>query len=210
MKELLNINRKELLENGIYKITNIINNKFYIGSCSSKTYLYERLIHHRDDLINNKHHNKYLQNSFNKYGIKNFYYEIIEICNKENCINKEQYWINLLKPHYNFLKIAGSSLGTRCKQETKQKISEANKKFWENSDNREKMITAFLKRPKKVKKEKVKKETHGSCKKVIDLNTNKTYNSVIELSKELNITYTYLIAILNNKRTSSKINIKYE
>lgn len=114
MKKLSELKRKELQFNGVYKITNIINNKFYIGSCSSKTFLYERLKHHEQDLINNRHCNSYLQRSFNKYGINNFYYEIIEICEAEECIEKEQSWMNLLKPHYNLCKKAESSFGVIC------------------------------------------------------------------------------------------------
>lgn len=209
MQSLKQITRQELLNNGIYKITNISNNKFYIGSCSSKTFLYERLIHHREDLINNKHCNNYLQRSYNKYGINSFYYEIIEYCLPENCIEKEQYWIDLLKPHYNLCKIAGSSFGRKVSIETSKKISLSNKKFWSNKENREKMLIALSNRRKKPKKIKIKKEFHGHCKQVIDLNTNITYNSVLELSKALNITYTYLIAILNNKRNSKTINIIY-
>jgi group I intron endonuclease len=209
MKKLSEITRKDLLKNGIYKITNIVNNKFYIGSCSSKTFLYERLIHHRDDLINNKHCNFYFQRSFNKYGIDSFYYEIIEICNPQECIIREQYWIDLLNPHYNLLKVAGSSFGRECKLETRKRISNANKKFWENEENRNKMKLANKNRIKKPKKIKIKKEFHGLCKAVIDLNTNITYGSVLDLSKAIKKQYTYLIAILNKKLKSSNINIEY-
>lgn len=44
---------------------------------------------------------------------------------------------------------------------------------------------------------------------VKDNNSGKIYNTVVELSKDLNISYDYLINILNNKRHSSKINIEY-
>lgn len=91
MQSIKEIIRKELLYTGVYKIININNNKFYIGSCSSKTFLYERLIHHKRDLLNNRHCNTYLQNSFNKYGIDVFYFEILEKCEPELCIEREQY-----------------------------------------------------------------------------------------------------------------------
>lgn len=204
MEKLSNLKRKDLQFNGVYKITNIVNNKIYIGSCSSKTFLYERLKHHEQDLINNKHCNKYLQRAFNKYKIDNFYYEIIEVCNSENCIEKEQYWINLLKPHYNLCKKAGSSFGVICEQETKDKIRDANKLWWSKKENKEKMKIAFKKAIRKPKKIKVKKEFHGHCKKVLNLETNEIYNSVMEASKSLNMSYTFLIFVLNGKAKSTK------
>ena len=46
-----------------------------------------------------------------KYGYSNFELEILEYCDPENLIKREQYYIDLLKPEYNILKIAGSRLG---------------------------------------------------------------------------------------------------
>lgn len=61
---------------GIYSIKNLINNKIYIGSSINIT---KRINQHFNNLKNNKHNNKHLQFSYNKYGIKNFSYEILEI-----------------------------------------------------------------------------------------------------------------------------------
>jgi len=54
-----------LLNSGIYKILNTVNNKFYIGSAVN---LNSRFRTHKANLINNKHPNKHLQAAFNKYG----------------------------------------------------------------------------------------------------------------------------------------------
>jgi len=80
----------------IYKIVNSENNKIYIGQT---LHFRNRLKDHRNLLINNKHFCKYLQNSFNKHGIENFYVEIIEICTKENICEREFYWIEELKSY---------------------------------------------------------------------------------------------------------------
>ena len=64
---------------GIYKITNKINNKCYIGQSIN---VENRIEGHIKDLINNKHKNKHLQSSFNKYGFINFSFEIIKECNE--------------------------------------------------------------------------------------------------------------------------------
>jgi group I intron endonuclease len=48
-----------------------------------------------------------------KHGYSNFTLEILEYCEPENAIKREQYYLDLLKPEYNILKVAkrGSSLG---------------------------------------------------------------------------------------------------
>jgi group I intron endonuclease len=46
-----------------------------------------------------------------KNGYSNFTLEILEYCDPEKAIEREQYYLDLLKPDYNILKTAGSSLG---------------------------------------------------------------------------------------------------
>src|SRR5947209_20238381 len=62
-----------------------------------------------------------------RYGYSNFTIKILEYCDSEKCIEREQYYIDLLKPKYNILKRAGSSLGFKHTEETLAKISAANK-----------------------------------------------------------------------------------
>lgn len=109
-----NINKKI---SGIYKITNLINNKFYIGSAVS---LLNRYHTHKNSFVKNKHKNQHLQNSINKYGIDNFKFEVIELCNKEELLIKEQYYIDTLNPDYNICLIAGNSLGVKRSEEYKE------------------------------------------------------------------------------------------
>lgn len=110
-------------ESGIYKILNIENGKFYIGSAVA---LNIRKNNHFSLLRYNKHFNQKLQASFNKYGEENFKFEIIEKCDKNNLINKEQYYVDILKPKLNLrTKIVNSPLGTKQSKKHKQKISNA-------------------------------------------------------------------------------------
>ena len=60
---------------GIYKITNTKNNKVYIGESNN---IYKRWKEHIDDLNNNKHHSKKLQEEWNIYWEDNFTFEILE------------------------------------------------------------------------------------------------------------------------------------
>jgi hypothetical protein len=103
---------------GIYKITNIVNNKFYIGSSVD---IYHRLKHHYSDLKNNKHGNQYFLRSFLKYGKNNFIVEIIEKTPKELLLIREQYYIDILKPHYNILL---DVIGNIPSEKSRKQISE--------------------------------------------------------------------------------------
>ena len=51
----------------------------------------------------------------------NFRLEILEYCAKSETIKKEQFYIDLLKPEYNILTKAGSSLGYKHSEETRVK-----------------------------------------------------------------------------------------
>jgi len=46
-----------------------------------------------------------------KYGYSKFRLEILEYCNKNETLIREQYYIDKLKPVYNILAKAGSSVG---------------------------------------------------------------------------------------------------
>lgn len=123
----------------IYKIINIINKKFYIGS--TEDYI-RRKQNHKYNLRHNCHPNQYLQSSFNKYSEKNFIFEIIEYCEIENLINKEQYYLDLYQTYnnkigYNLSPTADRTSGVICSEETKSKIGKANKERYKNGLNEE-------------------------------------------------------------------------
>lgn len=81
----------------IYQITNVVNSKFYIGK-TSKT-LQERFQRH---CYNHQKQKTHLYNAMRKYGVDKFNIEIIEILEETNSANeREIYWIETLKPHYN-------------------------------------------------------------------------------------------------------------
>lgn len=112
-----------MCKKGIYKIFNMLDNKFYIGS--SKICIYKRYKRHLWDLRNNNHHSKYLQNAFNKYGEENFKIELLEEYNETDILKKEQHYLDTLKPHYNICKVAGNCTGRFVSEETKKKISKS-------------------------------------------------------------------------------------
>ena len=84
------------MKSGIYKITNKINGKIYIGSSVD---LKRRINEHFWELKNNRHPNIHLQYAYNKYGRNNFEVEVIEYCNKNIVREREQYYIDKYLPY---------------------------------------------------------------------------------------------------------------
>lgn len=131
------------IKNVIYKITNTVNGKFYIGSAS---YYDKRIGTHISLLRQKKHKNPYLQNAWDKYGEDAFKFEVIEQLNKQyQLLEREQYWLDYTQCYkrnigYNCAKIAGSNLGMKLSKETKQKISN----YWKGRPKSKKHIEKFI------------------------------------------------------------------
>lgn len=95
----------------IYKITNLINGKKYVGK-TSKT-VKRRWNQHISDSKKERCKDRPLYRAFNKYGIENFSIEIIEECKIEQSSDREQFWIkkfNTYKNGYNATKGGDGSL----------------------------------------------------------------------------------------------------
>lgn len=112
---------------GIYKITNIIDGKSYIGQTVK---LLGRYWKHASTLRLQKHRNPHLQAAVNKYGIENFTFEVLEVLplNKSLLTKREQYWINFYKTGdnkfgYNMTSAQDGHLGMKRSAETKKKLS---------------------------------------------------------------------------------------
>lgn len=75
---------------GIYKITNTVNEKSYIGSSID---LNSREYKHFWMLRRGSHDNIFLQRSFDKYGEGNFTFDIVEQCEENLLIDRENHFI---------------------------------------------------------------------------------------------------------------------
>ena len=123
---------------GIYSITNIESGKIYIGSSVN---MHKRKISHFNTLRNNKHRNRHLQYSFNKYGESAFFFDVVEYCPAELLIECEQKWLDFINPDYNIMtradrkvftdehkkRLSEAHIGNKHTQEAKDKIGAASK-----------------------------------------------------------------------------------
>ena len=71
---------------GIYKITNQINNKSYIGQSIHIEQRWEEHLYKSSQC-------SLLKYALHKYGVNNFTFEVIEECKQEDLNEREQYWI---------------------------------------------------------------------------------------------------------------------
>ena len=83
----------------IYKITNKINNKCYIGQ-TIKNYE-ERFRQHQLNYTKEYFSQIVLYQAFKKYGIENFNFEPIEEVEKNQLDEREKYWIKYYDSYYN-------------------------------------------------------------------------------------------------------------
>lgn len=79
----------------IYKVTNLINNKIYVGK-TKNSLTYRKYAHKCESLTRDS--NTYFHKAIRKYGWDNFKWEIIDETEDDNELNeKETYWIEELK-----------------------------------------------------------------------------------------------------------------
>ena len=84
----------------IYKITNKINNKVYIGKTLNT--IEERWREHISDYPKARNEKRPLYDAINKYGIQNFKIEEIEKCSIDIVNKREQYWIKYYNSYIGF------------------------------------------------------------------------------------------------------------
>lgn len=108
---------------GIYKIVSTKNNRTYVGSAVN---IKRRWSRHKRDLLKNVHHSRFLQRHYNKYGLEDLTFSVLEFCKKEELIVREQHFLNTLKCPFNSAPIAGSCIGVTRTEEFKKKLSKLN------------------------------------------------------------------------------------
>jgi group I intron endonuclease len=122
-------NKEDWYKSGIYKISNKIDDRIYIGS---STRLRCRYLQHRNKLKHGRHNSKYLQRFCNKYSINTLVFEVIEIIEPELLIIKEDEYINKLSPAFNSMPSAVLPKGYKHTLQTTQKMSLISKQAFDN------------------------------------------------------------------------------
>ena len=142
-------------KSGVYMWKNNLNGQFYIGSSVD---LKRRFTSYFNLNYLIKESRLYLHRALLKYGYSAFSLYVLEYCEKDYTLEREQYYFYLLKPSYNICPTAGSTLGTSHSEDTKESISKSKKGTFSEEDNhfygkthtleaRNRMAEAKLSRP---------------------------------------------------------------
>lgn len=131
-------------DSGIYKILNTKNGKIYIGSAVN---IKERWKIHLWHLRNGTHHNRHLQRAWNKYGEETFSFIVLEVCEPDILLEREQSYLPVEKTSealiengfYNISPVAGNTQGVALSDERKQKISQKAKERFADPKIRKQM-----------------------------------------------------------------------
>ena len=131
----------------IYKATNLINNKIYIGQTINT--LEYRMSQHIRDAANPNRKTVYFHNALRKYGAENFKFEIIDTANTQDELNeKERYWIAYYKSNqreFGYNEDSGGKSGGVKSDITKRKIGDTTLRKWEDEDTASKMLAGLRK-----------------------------------------------------------------
>ncbi len=103
MKFLMRWHKYNRFIAGVYIIKSKRTNKCYIGSSK---YLTSRWTNHLVELKYNRHSNIKLQNHYNIFGENDLIFDVLEICKPYTYLlkEKEDYYLKLYNPYFNFYK----------------------------------------------------------------------------------------------------------
>ena len=109
----------------VYKITNTVTGDFYIGSSKN---VKRRWTDHKCTSRWNKHPNNPMYLDMKKYGTDSFVFEILEVVEIEKLKEKEQQFIETLKPTYNQMNANGLDFEKYKEYKKSNKCKESNRK----------------------------------------------------------------------------------
>lgn len=108
-------------------IVNLITGKYYVGSAvTGNLYMRFRRKAHLFSFTGNKR----VANAVNKYGLSKFAFLVLEIVPQEDkmdstrLLNREDHYLETLKPEYNIAPLASNSLGWKHSEESLAKMHE--------------------------------------------------------------------------------------
>ena len=123
---------------GVYKITNNVNGKVYIGQAEDIELRWKQHVK-----ASKRGENSVLYRAMRKYGVENFSFEVVEECSVEELKEKEIYYIGEFNSYihaensqgYNMTLGGDGVKGWNPTEEQREKMSQAKKLYTEGGDN---------------------------------------------------------------------------
>ena len=126
---------------GVYALTNQTSGKQYVGSAVN---IERRIKKHMWMLATNQHPSARLSQACAKHGVGVFICEVLEECSETMLIEREQFWIDKLKPRYNRRLVPAHNAGLRMTPAERAAHSEAMRAACDNPETRAR-LTATIK-----------------------------------------------------------------
>jgi group I intron endonuclease len=177
----------------IYKTTNLINGKFYVGKDERN----------KPDYLGSGIN---LQRAIKKYGKENFIKETLEVCStREELIEREKYWITETKAQELGYNIAdGGWGGNTYTEETKEKVSQLFKGRYVSPETVEKRKQTRAKNPDRYKHSDETKKAIGDFHRGKDISDEQK----IKLSKRMKNFTNYSPEFLALQKSENKLGEK--
>jgi group I intron endonuclease len=217
-------------KSGIYRWNNKVTHKSYVGSSINLSSRLSTYYSKKAMQAKIKTSTSIIYSALLRHSYANFTLDILEYCEVDILIEREQYYLDLLKPEYNILKVANSRLGSKhslktralislklkgvnhpffgktLSKEVRMKISESNKAFWLKIKTKREIK---LKTPETLLKMSLR--SHGVSVKVLDKNNNlvKTFTTIKSAAKHFGVSSTTMSRI-ENKGTYDNFIFKFE
>lgn len=179
----LSIFKNNLNKAGVYRWRHKSLNKSYVGSGIQLTRRLKSYYNLSYMLNEIKKNNSAIYRALIKYGHSSFLLEILEYCSANDVIEKEQYYLDLLKPEYNILKHAGSLLGFKHSVETRMHMSSLRLGKPRSPEIKRSIQLANAKRKSVIVENIITKETEE-------------FNSIRRAAKYIGMHHSYLSACL--------------
>lgn len=213
----------------IYKITNKINGKVYIGQ--TVQYSTRRISNHKYYLRHNKHYATHMQRAWNKYGEDSFTFEHIDKASNIDELNeKEQYWIAFYKsidPNFGYNSDRGGKnkrMTDRQKEALRQRMignthSVGKKQNLSDEQRKRRSETAIKNNTGRIYSKETRKKIGDhfrgeksvffgkpgmNSKQILYINENKIYHSILTAAKELGHCRKTIRAVCDGKKDSIK------
>ena len=101
------IYRENRNKSGVFRWVNKVNGKSYVGSSISLSNTFS--IYYSLSSLKRKKGSIIIYRALLKYGYSNFSLDILEYCESNVLIAREQYYVDLLKPEYNIRAVSSKS-----------------------------------------------------------------------------------------------------
>jgi hypothetical protein len=134
-----------------------------------------------------KNNNSLIYRALLKYGYSNFSLDILEYCDLDVLISREQYYLDNLKPCYNILKYAGSLKGFKHSKKTIKQMRTIKLGKTRSDDIKLKISIASVK-------------AHGLKVTNITTGDTKVFTSIRSTAKFIGMHYSYLAKCLKVKK----------